>query len=104
MKTTLRFQPAGGLVCCLYTEAIDLRSLGRLEVFRATDIRFCERSQRWNVRCASSGKLLHSDPSREACLTWERENLAPPNPNVQRPANTLPNLNPISHQPNSSIT
>ena len=102
MKTTLRFQPAGGVVSCLYTEAIDLRSLGRLEVFRATDIRFCDRSQRWNVRCASTGKLLHSDPSREACLVWERENLAPPNPQVQRPANTLPNLKPITQQTNPS--
>ena len=102
MKITLRFQPAGGVVSCLYTEAIDLRSLGRLEVYRATDIRFCDRSQRWNVRCASTGKRLHSDPSREACLVWERENLAPPNPEVQRPANTLPNLNPITHQTNPS--
>ena len=92
MKTTLRFQPAGGVVSCLYTEAIDLRTLGRLEVFRATDIRFSERSQEWKVRCATTGKLLHCDPSREACLTWERDNLAPPNPNVQRPANTLRNL------------
>ena len=102
MKITLRFQPAGGVVSCLYTEAIDLRSLGRLEVFRATDIRFCDRSQRWNVRCASTGKLLHSDPSREACLVWEQETLAPPNPQVQRPANTLPNLSPITHQTNPS--
>lgn len=97
MKTTLRFHPDGGLVNCLYTDAIDLRTLGRLEVFRATDIRFCDRSQRWNVRCASTGKLLHNDPSREACLAWERENLAPPNPQVLRPANTLPNLNPITY-------
>lgn len=39
-----------------------------------------------------TGQLLHSDPSREACLVWERENLAPPNPQVHRPAITLPNL------------
>ncbi len=91
MKATLRVHP-GGRVDCLYTEAIDLRALGRLEVFRATDIRFNERTQQWDVRCASTGRLLHSDPSREACLVWERENLAPPNPQVQRPDNTLPNL------------
>ena len=91
MKTTLRFTP-GGSIACLYTEAIDLRALGRLQVFRATDIRFCEKSQQWNVRCAATGKLLHSDPSREACLVWERDHLAPPYPEVPRPANTLPNL------------
>ena len=97
MKATLRFNPGGG-IDCLYTEAIDLRALGRLQVFRATDIRFCEKSQQWNVRCASTGRLLHSDPSREACLTWERDNLGPPNPEVQRPAITLPNLNPAKHR------
>jgi hypothetical protein len=91
MKTTLRFTP-GGNITGLYTEAIDLLVLGRLQVFRATDIRFCEKSQQWNVRCAATGKLLHSDPSREACLVWERDHLAPPNPEVPRPANTLPNL------------
>jgi hypothetical protein len=95
MKATLRISP-GGTIDCLYTEAIDLRELGRLVVFRATDIRFCEKSQNWKVRCASTGKLLHSDPSRENCLAWEHNNLAPPNPNVIRPANTLPNLNPLT--------
>ena len=74
MSQTLRFNP-GGHIDCLYTEALDLRALGRLTVFRATDIRFCERTQLWKVRCASTGKLLHCDPSREACLAWERDNL-----------------------------
>ena len=95
MNASIRIRP-GGRIDCLYTEVIDLRALGRLEVFRATDIRFCEKSQQWIVRCATTGKRLHSDPSREACLTWERENLAPPNPVVTRPANTLPNLNPVT--------
>jgi hypothetical protein len=98
MSQTLRFSP-GGHIDCLYTEAIDLRELGRLQVFRATDIRFCERTQLWKVRCATTGKLLHCDPSREACLTWESANLGPPNPETQRPANTLPNLNPVSPNP-----
>ena len=95
MSQTLRFNP-GGSIDCLYTEAIDLRALGRLQVFRATDIRFCEKSQQWNVRCAATGKLLHSDPSRAACLQWERDNLAPPHPEVQQPANTLPSLKPVT--------
>jgi hypothetical protein len=95
VSPTLRFNP-GGSIDCLYTEAIDLRALGRLQVFRATDIRFSEKSQQWNVRCAATGKLLYSDPSRETCLQWERENLGPPNPEVQRPANSLPNLKPVT--------
>ena len=91
MNHTLRFKP-GGHIDCLYTEAIDLRVLGRLQVFRATDIRVCGKSQLWKVRCASTGKLLHTDPSREACLAWEHDNLGPPNLEATRPANTLPNL------------
>ena len=91
MPHCLRFHP-GGHIDCLYTDAIDLRTLGRLQVYRATDIRFCEKSQEWKVRCASTGALLHTDPSREACLAWERDNLAPPNPEDPRPANTYPNL------------
>ena len=90
-RLTLRVHP-GGRIDCLYTDAIDLRTLGRLQVYRATDIRFCEKSQEWKVRCASTGALLHTDPSREACLAWERDNLGPPNPGAPRPANTYPNL------------
>ncbi|WP_193211170.1 hypothetical protein [Luteolibacter marinus] len=76
MSTTLRFDE-NGLVACLYTEAVDLRVLGRLEVVRATRIRFDPGQQHWEVRSAASGRLLHTDPSREACLRWERENLQP---------------------------
>ncbi|GAA5119350.1 hypothetical protein JIN84_21795 [Luteolibacter yonseiensis] len=75
MTSLLRFHP-DGRVGCLYTEAIDLRTLGKLEVSRATDIRFNDGTQQWEVRAAGDDRLLHSDPSREACLRWERENLS----------------------------
>ncbi len=74
MSQTLRFDP-GGRIDCLYTEAIDLRALGRLEISRATDIRFNPATQQWDVHDAATGQLLHSDPSREACLAWERDNM-----------------------------
>jgi hypothetical protein len=76
MTTTLRFNETGQ-VACLYTEAVDLRELGRLHVVRATDIRFDHVTQQWEVRCAKTGEALHRDPSREACLIWERQNLQP---------------------------
>ncbi len=79
MKASLRFDESGH-IACLYTEAVDLRALGRLHVVRATDIRFCESTQQWEVRCAATGDLLHSNPSRAACHTWEQTNL-PPGPN-----------------------
>ena len=76
MSHTLRFSPSG-TIDCLYTEAIDLHALGRLHVVRATVILFCEKSQQWKVRCAVTGKLLLTNPSRGACLAWERHNLQP---------------------------
>ena len=76
MRTTLRFSP-GGHIDCLYTEAIDLRVLGRLEVVRATDIRFNRSTQQWEVRDFGTRQVIHTDPSREACLHWVRENLQP---------------------------
>lgn len=76
MTTTLRFDPHG-VVDCLYTEAVDLRALGRLHVVRATRIAFAAEDQCWEVRCATTGNLLHTHPSREACLAWERANLQP---------------------------
>ena len=76
MTTTIRFDTAG-LVACLYTEAVDLRALGRLQVVRATVIDFDPEEQRWEVRCAAFGKLLFADPSRAACLAWEQANLQP---------------------------
>ncbi len=79
MNATLRFD-GSGLVACLYTEALDLRALGRLHVVRATDIRFNDGTQQWEVHCADSGNLLHTDPSRAACLAWEHANLQPGTP------------------------
>ena len=55
---------------CLYTEAIELGSIGRLTLRRATTIEFHEAAQKWEVRDAG-GALLHTHPSREACLAWE---------------------------------
>lgn len=76
MKSTLRFKP-GGAVECLYTEAIDLRVLGRLQIFRATDIRYNETTQQWDVRESGTGTALFSHPSRAECLRWEQDNLQP---------------------------
>lgn len=76
MKTTLRFFP-GGQVDCLYTEAIDLRTLGRLEISRATDIRFDGANQQWQVHDAESDLVLYSNTSRTECLSWEIQNLQP---------------------------
>ena len=76
MSHTLRFTP-GGRIDCLYTEAVDLRALGRLQVVRATDIRFNNSTQQWDVHDADTGSVLFSHPTRSGCLLWEHENLQP---------------------------
>lgn len=76
MKTTLRFDTAG-LVGCLYTEEIDLRVLGKLAITRATDIRFNETSQQWEVHDAETDAVHFHNPSRSECLAWENKNLQP---------------------------
>ena len=76
---TLRFTP-GGQVTGFYTEAIDLHTLGRLSVVRATDIRFNDTTQQWEVRRVGSGdgdSPLFSHPSRQQSVQWELENLEP---------------------------
>jgi hypothetical protein len=88
MRTTLRFDDAGR-VACLYTEAVDLRALGRLQVVRATDIRFNDRTQRWEVHHADNDEVLFSDPSRAECIAWEQDHLQPGTPDPQPPTRTI---------------
>ena len=76
MNHVIRFDP-DGLARCLHTEAIDLRVLGRLTVIRATLVEFNDSAQQWEVRRHGTRELLHADPSRDACLRWEREHLVP---------------------------
>ncbi len=72
--TTITFLP-GGDGHCLYTEAIDLQAIGALEIRRATNIEFCDRTQQWEVRHAQTNSLLFQDASRQVCVAWEYENL-----------------------------
>ena len=76
MSPILRFD-AAGRIRCLHTEAIDLRALGRLHVVRATDIRFNNQTQQWDVHQADTDTVLFSHVGRGECLRWEVENLHP---------------------------
>lgn len=75
MKTTpipevIHFQP-DGTGAGLYTERIDLKEIGVLDVNRASNVEFNPDTQQWDV-FDYTGTRVHSDPSREACLRWER--------------------------------
>ena len=66
-----------GTVRGLYTEAIDLRSLGPLAIRRATNIEFNHATQQWEIRTLRDSCLLFTNASRTACLAWEQEHLSP---------------------------
>ena len=73
MNIVITFNP-NGTGSCLYTELIDLHSIGRLEVSRASNIEFNNQTQRWEVKNLQ-GKALYFPRSRSACLEWEHGNL-----------------------------
>lgn len=57
---------------CLYSEAIDLSSIGPLHIARASTIEFNWAIQQWEVR-NPEGQLLFQNRSRSVCLAWEHQ-------------------------------
>jgi hypothetical protein len=75
----LHFAP-DGTGAGLYTELVDLREIGRLDVCRATTVEFDDPSQLWEVH-DFTGHRLFRHPSRQTCLDWERRHFnEEPNP------------------------
>jgi len=64
-----------GIVRGLYTEAIDLAALGRLQIERASTLEFDNPAQVWRV-FDRKGRGRFCSPSRQACLDWEAQHLA----------------------------
>jgi hypothetical protein len=75
MNTTISFKP-NGTAQCLWTEALPLHELGRLEINRASNVEFNNTNQKWEV-IDRRGKLRFFARSRSACLEWEQQNLQP---------------------------
>jgi len=63
-----------GTVRCLWTEAVPLHELGRLEIQRAFSVEFDNEAQTWRV-FDPTGDCLYCSPSRETCLAWERKHI-----------------------------
>ena len=65
-----------GTARCLWTEAVPLHELGRLDIHRASTVEFEPLTQQWEVRLASEPEVVaFSHPSRETCLEWERNTI-----------------------------
>jgi len=71
LPEVIHFNP-DGTGAGLFTELIDLREIGSLEVVRASEIEFNDTTQQWEV-FDYTGKRVYTDPSRETCLRWERQ-------------------------------
>ena len=65
-----------GTARCLWTEALPLHELGRLDIQRATNIEFNNSTQQWEVK-DQKGRVRFFAKSRSACLEWEQQNLQP---------------------------
>ena len=65
-----------GTAQCLWTEALPLHELGRLEIHRASNIEFNNTTQHWEVKDRKD-KVRFIARSRSACLEWEQQNLQP---------------------------
>ncbi len=72
---TITFKP-DGTARCLWTEAVPLHELGRLEITRATNIDFNNATQQWEV-IDTNGRVRFFARSRAACLGWEQHNMQP---------------------------
>lgn len=55
----------------LYTEAIDLASIGELRMKRASSVEFDESIQKWTVLV--DARIIFAHASRAECLRWEHE-------------------------------
>jgi hypothetical protein len=73
MNITIQFKP-NGTAQRLWTEALPLHELGRLEITRASNIEFNNTTQRWEVK-DPRGRVRFFARSRTACLEWEQQNL-----------------------------
>jgi hypothetical protein len=75
MNITISFAPEG-TAHCLWTEALPLHELDRLEITRASNIEFNNTTQHREVK-NRRGKVRFIARSRSACLEWEQRNLQP---------------------------
>ena len=71
MNTTISFQK-DGTAHCLWTEAVPLHEIGRLEIHRVSNLEFNNTTQHWEVK-DQKNRVRYFSRSRSACLEWEQQ-------------------------------
>ena len=71
MNTVVITVKENGEAGCLYSELIDLASIGSLAISRASVIEFNQQKQQWEVRKPAGTNVLFSHASRAVCQAWE---------------------------------
>ena len=67
-----------GDISTLYTDQVDLYSIGKVcNVRRASNVEFNEARQEWDVVCAKTGSIVHSNKNREDAIEWEIDAFQP---------------------------
>ncbi|MCB1064705.1 MAG: hypothetical protein KDN20_17525 [Verrucomicrobiae bacterium] len=84
----LHFNP-DGTGAGLYTEVIDLKEIGVLDVNRASNVEFNADTQQWEV-FDFTGCRVFTDPARETCLLWERRFFNSPETSIPAIPNPKP--------------
>ena len=71
-KTHIMSIAEDGSIRCLWTDAIELSALGKLDVKRASTIEFNEVTQLWEVRFTSEPeRVVYCAESRAMCIAYE---------------------------------
>jgi hypothetical protein len=70
-----RIEP-DGTVGTVYTDTIDLRTIGRIHAVRASVVEWDESAQAWTARILSTGERLGPFATRTAAVAAERAVLA----------------------------
>ena len=73
MSKAVLFVDNDGHVTGLHTDVIDLAEIGKLDIKRASNIEFNNRTAMWEVELFGWGGPVYSNTSREECLKWERQ-------------------------------
>ena len=67
----MTFKISGDTIRTVYSDAVDLDSMGDVRVKRASHVEYNHRRKAWEVRWAGKQAVAYRNKSRAACIDWE---------------------------------